>query len=160
MPYIEAYDPGKASGLAHGYYDDATPFELDGVMIIGPEAFEDYIWEWGTPAEPTNPIRVYEGFRLRSGNKFTADLTGVELIGQMKLVARKRGIMLHKQMPTDKALVHDSVLKAAGIWQTGKMVGHADGRDANDAIIHILAYLKKIGHVPTIEHYWPETLEA
>lgn len=158
MPYIEAYDPGKATGLAHGYFDDQTPFELDGAMIIGPEAFEDYIWEWGTPAEPTDPIRIYEGFRLRSGNKFTADLTGVELIGQMKLVARKRLITLHKQMPTDKALVHDSVLKAAGIWQTGKMVGHADGRDANDAIIHILAYLKKTGHVPTIEHYWPETI--
>jgi hypothetical protein len=154
MTHLEAYDPGLATGIASGYYDDVTPFTLLSARVVDPEWMYKDIWSWQHTA---GVVRVMEGFRLRGSNNFTADLTGVELIGATKLMTRFHpGLELYWQMPTDKALVPDHILKEHGLWQTGKMVDHVDGRDANDAIIHALAFLFKQRHAPTIDKYFLE----
>lgn len=151
MTHLESYDPGLATGIAIGYYNDTTPFKLLSVRTVDPEWMQDDIWTW---FDSPHVVRVVEGFRLRGSNKFTADLTGVELIGAMKLVQNMQDVEINWQMPTDKALVPDQILRDGGLWQTPKMVGYKTARHINDAIIHALAYLFKQGHAPTIEKYW------
>jgi hypothetical protein len=59
------------------------------------------------------------------------------------------------QERTKKSTVPDALLKKYGFWQTGKMVNHKDGRDANDAIIHMLHYMAfNLKHMPTLKAYF------
>lgn len=162
---VLSIDPGVATGFALGHYDDSSAYQLQWVTTLhdGLDGFlewwqehTDYYEGWGNVFDhfgvyPSKMSVVIEGFRPRGGNNFTADLSGVEIIGYLKGVM---GSYLTIQMPTDKALVPDAVLKEHGLWQTGKMVNHKDGRDANDAIIHGLAYLHKRDHDPTLRRYF------
>jgi hypothetical protein len=153
MPYILSLDPGKATGWAYGHYSNHHPYSLEGIGVIqgGLDGFVD--WWSGAGVEYQANVVVIEGFRLRGSNNFTAALDGVEIIGYLKGTGRilKIDQFYTWQWPTDKALVPDSTVKALGFWQTGKMVNHTDGRDANDAIIHGLAYLIKQKHEPTVQ---------
>ena len=149
MPSIWGIDPGKATGFAYGWFDDVMPFTLFYAEILDQDEAFVRIRERFEYASPDN-VTVAEGFKLKGGQAFTPDLTGVEIIGAIKYL----GLPVVWQWRTDKALVKDQVLKDHGLWQTGKMVGHTDGRDANDAIIHILAYLLKKKHQPTLRKYF------
>lgn len=159
---VLSIDPGKATGIALGYYDDNHPYQFasghltqDGIIgfrnwwvdMIGDRFIED----------PGTEI-VVEGFVLR-GNNFLPSLLGVEIIGFLKGVDYSDSIFW--QSRTDKSFSRtnkkaaDELLKAHDLWQTGKAYNHKDGRDVNDAIIHAIAHMKKIGHQPSIAHYFP-----
>ena len=47
-------------------------------------------------------------------------------------------------------------LKSHGLLATGKQVGCKDANDVNSAQLHAFAHLRKIRHLPTIKHYFPE----
>lgn len=166
MPYILSVDPGKTTGWAYGHYSDKHPYTLEGFGVThnGIDGFVDW-WVRDSAKFQANNF-VVEEFRLRGSNNFTADLSGKEIIGWFK-GHFKVLVKLYKmdelppdalvfQMPTDKALVPDSLLKSHGFWKTGSEVEHEDGRDVNDAIIHGLAYLFKKRHEPTLNAYFLE----
>ncbi len=155
MTFIEGYDPGKSTGYVRGVFDDDlhyTPIVFD---TLSPEQVYRKVLDW--EQEP-DCIRVVENFRLRGSNQFTAKLRGVGLIEVMKfrdyMLPSLRPIVWQK--PTDKALVPDQLLKDTGLWRTGGQVGSNTGRHVNDATIHVLAYLFKQKHQPTIKWYWPQ----
>ena len=154
MTWIEGWDPGGATGFASGVFTDDRPFTLTHVATLTPGGVKRAMRDW----QYTNGvIRVVEDFRLRSSNRFTADLQGDRLIGAMDF-AEFMGITdthIVWQMPYDKKHVTDQVLKDGGLWPTPRDVNHNTARHVNDAIIHILKYLKvDLKHEPTIEKYW------
>lgn len=155
MPYVLSFDPGIATGWAYGHFSNHHPYSVEGVGVIhgGLEGFTEWWASDLVRAEYQANHIVIEGFRSRSGQPFAPNLDGVEIIGFLRgtLHALKVPSFYTMQWPTDKALVPDSTVKALGFWQTGKMVNHTDGRDANDAIIHGLAYMLKQKHEPTIK---------
>jgi hypothetical protein len=155
VTFIEGGDRGGATGYAMGSFSEDTPFRLHSARTFSPGATKAQIRDWQFAR--TGTIRVVEGFQLRASNNFTADLTGVHLIGAMEF-ADFLGWCdppIVWQMPADKAHVHDDILKRSGLWRQGGEVGWHTGRHANDAIIHILKFLKvTLKHEPTIAHYW------
>lgn len=151
--FIEAYDPGDATGYVYGWFGDGGGFTPITFQTLTPLQVQAKIaWEW-----PRNPdrIRVVESFRLRGSNKFTASLVGKELIGAMKLGEYMTPDMkpIVWQKPEDKALVPDWMLRAGGLWRTPGEVNYKTARHVNDASIHILIYLKRQAHVPTLRKY-------
>ena len=45
-------------------------------------------------------------------------------------------------------------LKEHGLYATGKTVGAKDAEDVISATLHLLAYMRKIGHMPTLRKYF------
>lgn len=159
---VISIDPGKATGIAMGYYDESHPYQLAEAYLSqdGIEGFR----EWWIGVDGTEYLDdpdtefVVEGFVLRQNN-FLPSLLGVEIIGFLKGMDQSKKIFW--QSRTDKSFSRtnkkaaDELLKAHDLWQTGKKFNHKDGRDVNDAIIHALAHMKKIRHEPSVAHYFP-----
>lgn len=150
MPYLFTVDPGVATGIAFGHYGDDKAYKRIDVWIVkgGVTGF----LKWFREELPMNPIAaewVSESFILRD-NDFIANTEPVKIEGAMEALE----LPVTYQSRTDKALCKDQVLKAHGLWVTGKMVNHTDGRDANDATIHALARMKKLRHTPSLKEYW------
>lgn len=150
MTYTLSIDPGMATGIALGSFTDTTPWELVDRWIVkgGVEGFIHWYYAVA-PVQALMGRWVSERFVLRD-NDFIANCEPLRIEGAMLAF----GLNPIFQLRTDKALCKDDVLKEHGLWTTGKMVGHVDGRDANDAIIHALAYMKKQKHYPTLRKYW------
>lgn len=152
MYSIFSFDPGKVTGVAYGTFSDtepltvgdadAWPYELlatSGVRLMADMQMPDHV--------------VSELFTLRSGNEFTADLTAkkVEALLEVAFGLDK----IHWRDPSTKSQVPDEILKQHDLWRTGEDVDWEDGRDANDAIIHMLGYVAfELKHKPTLEVYF------
>lgn len=138
MAKILSIDPGKATGFAVVEYDPATGDfrDREQFTLSSYEAMSFLRAYSGTIGRVTV---VYESFELSAGNQFTADLSGVEIIGALKYAFPPE--WLHARRRSDKVQVPDQLLKDHGLWVTGKDVGWEDGRDANDAMIHLIGYL-------------------
>lgn len=94
---------------------------------------------------------VSEVFTNRTNNDFAADLTGVRVEGILDLLFD--GVVWRSR--TKKEQVPDSILKENDMWVTGKQTGWTDGRDVNDAIIHVLGFVAfDLRHVPTLKKYF------
>jgi hypothetical protein len=152
MPQIVSVDPGFATGIAYGHYDDTTPYTLDNVItvpneVIGvSELYFDDSWAFGNHQIPV----VIENYIMDHGPQ---DPIALQVIGFIRGVTNAKEVIMRRR--SDKAVVPDKVLKENGLWQTGKMVGWKDGRDANDAIIHGLGYVAFVlRHGPTLEKYY------
>jgi hypothetical protein len=153
VTYIEGWDPGGTTGYVFGHFDDVRPFSIYRTANLSKEKVLSEISDWAPVERDEAPIRVVEGFRLRSSNRFTADLTGDRIIGAMELAEYVGWTDIIWQMPTDKAHVPDQVLRDGGLWRTK---GEGGSRHIHDAIIHVLKYLKvDLKHEPTIRKYWP-----
>jgi hypothetical protein len=150
MPRLISIDPGKATGIAYGYYDDETEYRLQDVLIThdGVDGVAELYWNSEFLRDSMEEI-VVENYIMGHGPQ---DPVALEVIGFIKGVHQSPFLTLQKR--SDKRLVPDKLLKDHGFWQTGKTVGHTDGRDANDAIIHGIAYLFKKRHLPTMLRYF------
>ena len=139
MHSILSIDPGKATGFVEVSYDPDTAHLGDVRMGVldGVDNALNYIRSYASTRGKT--IVVYEGFTLSAGNQYTADLSGVEIIGALKY-AFPSG-WLHKRSRSDKKQVPDQLLKDHNLWVTGTDVDWTDGRDVNDAWIHLIGYL-------------------
>lgn len=147
---IVGFDPGLSTGVAEASFSDDTPFTLRDVTAVRYDEFVDYgrdIWE-GVEFDHV----VAERFDLRTNNSFAADLTGVKVEGMLDLIFGDKVVYRSR---TDKNQVPDQLLKDHGLWQTGVDVDWSDGRDVNDAIIHVLGYVAfDLRHRPTLEKYF------
>lgn len=154
MTNLIAVDPGAASGIVTAFYDEVTPLTFHGQYVThdGVDGFSAWFHEHSLGERVEWDEWVCESFVLRANNKFVADLRPVEIIGFLKGTLGSEFVTW--QQRTLKALVPDQVLKDSGEWVTGKMVGHTDGRDVNDAKIHALAYMMRKHHVPTLRKYF------
>lgn len=164
-----AIDPGRATGIAEGHYSDTEPLTFTDIYVT-PDGIEGFAPIWRDAMVAVDDF-IVETFVPRA-NEFIANVDGVEVIGLIKgamyIEEADSNVMPHEwhfQARTEKAALlgakesnsetaNNAWLKDHGLWQTGKMVGWKDGRDANDAIIHALVHMKKIRHVPTLLHYW------
>lgn len=142
-------DPGKQTGIALGIYGDDEPYKLAEVWQVsgGLKGFIDW-WREHETLMPT--YLVCEKFVLRN-NAFVADTEPLLIEGALRVLW---GGDIVWQLRTDKMFVTDQLLKEHGLWKTGKALGWKDCRDANDAIIHGLAFLRKQKHLPTLRKFW------
>jgi hypothetical protein len=163
---ITSVDPGKATGWAGGTYSDTEPFTLDWATITPDWDSGVDLWFNGFDNQRADLRRlVVEKFTLRS-KTFVPDITGVKLEGLIEGTYEQYFDELIYRTPAGKGKAgknsgtseFDKELKRLGMWQTGSMVGHKDGRDANDAIIHILKLLIHERHLPTLEAYFPDEI--
>lgn len=154
MTYLISIDPGRATGIALGWFSEKAPYSLEEVWVThdGPEGVADW-WEMyrkRTSKYVRHSHRVVEDFT----NDFSfADLDSVEVIGYLKGI---RFRIDDYQSPSSKRHCPDQILKENGLWVTGSMVDHTDGRDANDAIIHGITNLVLRQHRPTLAKYFPD----
>jgi hypothetical protein len=169
VDYYLAVDPGQATGVAVGRIAEELPLEVIYTAIVpfGTQGFIDWLEQTNNGKAITEldcmknfPDQyaeidyhldvVCERFRLRGGN-FTPDLEPLRIEG---VLIDRFGSVVHWQEPSDKTLVGDKFLRENDLWVTGKDVGHTDGRDANDALMHLFARALKMRHYPTIDAYW------
>lgn len=167
--YVMAIDPGKATGVAFGRFALDMPMEIifSGIITGGAYGFAEWLYnthDGKTIIEndcsynfPENYDEleyhmdvVCENFKYRGGS-FTPDLEPLRIEG---IVMDHFGNIINWNSPSDKSLVGDQFLKDNDLWQTGRDVGHTDGRDANDAIMHAFVYAMRARHLPTLEMYW------
>lgn len=150
MSYTLAFDLGQMTGVVLGEYDyDAWRLVDAWQFAGGAQALSDFVSR--KPWVVNGSMVICEKFVLRRNN-FVADLEGV----------RGEGVLIHHfgedsivwQLRTAKANVPDQILKDHGLWMTGKRFGTKDARDANDCVLHSLAYMKSIKHEPTIKEYF------
>ena len=150
MTRLLAIDPGLSTGIVSGFYSDTEPFTVEG--IYQPEGGAQGFLEWSKRNSDYDVYRedvvVVEKFVLSSGNEFVADLSGVPSEGIAMAFSHDPVVWQYR---SQKSTVPDRVLKENDLWSSGADVGCQDARDANDAMIHALIYLRTIGHKPTLE---------
>lgn len=147
---IVAYDPGLATGVAEGRFSETEPLTVLGATIIPYEVMVDsFDIMRGTPVDHV----VSEVFTSTTSNPFAPDLTGVRVEGILEAAYGTDNIVWRNR--TKKEQVPDSLLKEHNIWFTGLDVDWEDGRDANDAVIHMLGYVAfDLKHRPTLRKYF------
>lgn len=155
MTLLYGFDFGETTGIACGHFDVGTPYQLNQAWEVlgGASGFLEWFRrEFGRGGPLERHVAVAEKFVLNPGNQFAADLTGVPIEGALAALWRGK---LYWQPPSAKAGIPDTLLHEHGLWQTGESLDHTDGRDANDAIIHSLEFLRRSAHLPTLKHYFP-----
>jgi hypothetical protein len=145
---IVSYDPGLVTGVAVGVFSDDKPLEIIGATVM---PYEDLILAYGSIRSVPFDHVVSEVFKLRTDNPFAADLTGVRVEGILESAYEGN---VHWRDRTLKSQVPDEVLKENNVWFTGADVDWEDGRDANDAVIHMIGYVAfELKHKPTLRKY-------
>lgn len=169
VDYLMAIDPGQATGIAIGRSTEHEPMEVIYTAIVpfGVQGFIDWLetTKEGRVITEMDCMKNYpdmyaevdfhldvvcERFHLRGG-KFAPDLEPLRIEG---VVIDRFGNIVNWHDPADKGLVGDEFLKEHGFWVTGSQVGHTDGRDANDALLHLFARAMRMRHHPTLKAYW------
>lgn len=146
---IVVYDPGLITGVAEGVFSDTEPLHILGGAAL---TYEEVLAGFPDIASVPFDYAVSERFVARTDNNFVPDLTPVRVEGILDLAYNQQVIYRPR---TKKSQVPDSILREHGIWVTGKDVGWTDGRDVNDAIIHMLGFVAfDLRHVPTLREYF------
>ena len=177
MTRILTIDPGGNTGIALGYFDAITPYQLlERWQVHG--GVEGFIQWWrgeGLKAHLTSEHIVVESFRLREENDFAADLTPVMIEGALKallILDRSWHPPIVFQPPSDKGRLigyskeaqvmagtrgktrrqreRFDFLERFGLFKAG-----TENDDSNDAITHALVWLRKSKHAPTQNAFWP-----
>jgi hypothetical protein len=149
MTFLLTFDPGKSTGIALGEYSDTDPYKL--LLVWQTHNGLTGVLEWlGEHYGMVDDDEVVsEKFVLRKHN-FLPDTEPLRIEGALTVFFPD----IVWQLPSEKHHTPDNVLREHNLWQTGKKFNHQDGRDANDAIIHALTFLKKQAHMPTLKKYW------
>ena len=149
-----AIDPGKAIGLTWGQYSDTEPWRKTASAIWSFEELSERLGRWARYPDKL----IIERFVPQSGAEYTLkedDLAAVEVIGVLKYALVPYVNEVYWQTRSDKWDIPDELLKDHDLWVTGTHVKHTDGRDANDATIHSLHFMKNtVRHLPTLRRYW------
>lgn len=164
MTFILAVDPGRNSGIAYGFYDAVTPFQLiDRWQVYnGLDGFLDW---WAADAPDEIDECVVEKF-LSVHNEYAPDISGVPIEGVIALAARHESFPIIWQTRMDKSSLvgypESAKTKAQRqrirfdfLKEHGLFIPGTDNDDSHDAITHILVSLKKRRHIPTMKLMWP-----
>lgn len=162
MSYLISFDPGVYSGVALGTLSEKDPYRLLETWQVpnGAEGFKESL----ILRKPVADIAVSEKFVIRNMAGFSHTADSVEPL-------RVEGVLvavypeIHWQEPSAQNLVSgktpsetkrlsDDFLRYHGLYQEPSTIEGRQKNDANSAIKHALAYLKGIGHKPTIDKYW------
>lgn len=171
MTILVAVDPGWSTGLIVGKYSEDDPLKITDRYQIegGVEAFSGnykirsalnmadvVISEKFTPLQSSGfnltmrsvePLRV-EGWLVGKG--FIPDYPGIEWQRPDAMYfTGGSGVK-------DKRKRAKQFLKDIGMYVTGSKVGAKDAEDVISATLHALAYMHKIGHLPTLNAYFRE----
>lgn len=157
MTKLIAIDPGMTSGVFVGEYDDLAPLLRTGYAQIpgGIKGFAAWfianrIWLLDTIiCEKFVPLPMARSWKLD-------ELEPIRIEGMLDAynpVWQRSMAMVLRDGATQAARKKnsDDLLRRNGWWLTGKDVGLKDANDANAAAKHALAYMRSIGHMPTIE---------
>lgn len=168
MTTLLAIDPGMATGLFWGEFDGMTPLRRVGYAQIpgGVEGLNEWI---GAREENANVIALAEVIAVE---KFTARPHArqwkMDELEPIRIEGYLYGMWGHRinwQHPAAMVLkgaadtqagrkrASDDVLRRNGWWLTAKDTGLKDANDANAAAKHALAYMRSIGHMPTVDTY-------
>lgn len=147
---IYAFDPGFATGMAVGEFSETEPLTLVQAAIFPYEDVRN-LNRVVNRLDEMPAFVVAEQFVLNPGNEFTADLHACKVEGMLEMCFPE----VHYRLRSTKSQVSDDLLKEHGLWQTGADVDWEDGRDANDAIIHMLGFMAfDQEHLPTLRKYF------
>lgn len=154
-----AVDPGDATGLVEGWYDDESPWRPTAEWIVrgGARGLARFLAERieGGLLEPE--LIVCERFEPDGspGGRMTTSPRG-EGVLEMAFV---HGPEIFYQDRSQKTVgmrdrpTADARLRALGLWTEGVDVDHTDGRDANDCKLHMFWHMRHIRHMPTLR-FW------
>lgn len=149
MKTIVAYDPGKVTGIATGVFSDTEPLTITGSGIV---PYDDFVDGFVILQEEEYDYVIAEVFESRDGQKFAPNLVGVRVEGILDVAYDQN---IEWRSPSKKSQVPDKILKDSGDWVTGNDVDWEDGRDANDAIIHLIGFVAfDLKHKPTLRKYF------
>jgi hypothetical protein len=154
---IWGFDFGEVTGVSAGTYSDDLPYGVLGTWHVqnGCQGFIDW-WrgnELADAMEPNDKV-IAERFVL-GNNTFKADLSGVPTEGALMALS-PAPIIWQTRDRKQKAGMYDRILKQHSLWVEADDVNWTDGRDANDAIIHSLEYLRATNHMPTLRKYFKD----
>ena len=151
-----ALDPGKANGYAYGWFDSVTPITrlCAGIVGGGAQGLDDFLVafvnEHGNPDHVVSELFVPDG---GPGARETVSPRGegvlISHFGESNIAWQKRS---EKALGYHSQKQSDAKLKELGWWLTGASVGHEDARDANDAQLHLIQFVRKMRprHLPTL----------
>lgn len=138
-----AVDPGGTTGFA--YYDEEADF-FQSYQQEGYDDAAEIIWNMAVLNQPS--AMICEAFVIRQNtHKLDAGAFNqtTDLIGACRLTAFRNEIPFVRQTPAEaKSIATDAKIKALR-WYRATPGGHA-----NDAARHLLCYLIKHNHVPTL----------
>lgn len=163
MTHQLSADPGDNSGIAFGFYDAITPYQLLQRWQVH-NGLEGFV-QWWQNDRPEYDELVVEKFILSGSNDFTADLTPVEIEGALYVLLGDRygdtifqprqdkgllcGYPSDANTPDQRQRVRFDFLDRFGLYAEGE-----DNIDSNDAITHALVSLRRRKHLPTMRKYW------
>ena len=149
MKTIVAFDPGKITGIATGEFSETEPLRITAVSVV---PYDDLVREFSELELFGFSYVISEVFESRDGQGFAPNLIGVRVEGILDLMYDQN---IEWRSPSKKAQVPDKILKDSGDWVTGADVDWEDGRDANDAIIHLIGFVAfDLKHKPTLRKYF------
>lgn len=143
---VLSLDPGGTTGYAiTSFHEDLTlEIERSGQIKNSLSGFLDFQWDV-LESEKLDFI-ICENFELREG-VYGADLSPVYIIGALEALYPTVPIIY--QAPYQKPLVDDDRLKRLGLYEPGKP-------HRNDAVRHMVIYLRNTKHTPTLTAGWKE----
>lgn len=160
MKDILVIDPGMETGFVFAEYDDDKPVEIKRAWQKqgGLDGIHNTLWDYDTHLSVQT--WVFEKFRTTPRVMRADEVEALRIEGAVRLlrpdvVMQYNGAMLlagtdHGSAGKNKTAA-DNVLRKLGLWHTGKMIGAKDANDVNSAMKHLVAYLRGIGHAPTME---------
>lgn len=165
MTRLLAIDPGMTTGVVWGHYDQTSPFlrvgfaEVPGGMVGLDEWLIDlfegrFAWPDVVVSERFKPRPMARSYRLD-------ELEPLRIEGYLWSLFDRRDNSLVFRDPETRGSGRDGVrgmervLKLHNLWlRPSDIPNHGDANDANAAQMHALAYLRSIGHLPTIHAFF------
>lgn len=160
MTKIISIDPGMTSGAVWGTFDQGVPFLREGYAEIpgGMQGFEHWLHRRGWFGLHSFDHVVCERFKPRpmARNYRLDELEPLRIEGQVYVHAPRVVFQWPEQRGWGKHGIKTAAetLVKTGLWLVPSDIpNHDDADDANSAQMHLLAYMRNIGHMPTIEAY-------
>ncbi len=147
MTTILALDPGKTTGASWWYYDDTKHLALLRYEQIK-GGLEGIISEFMHIKPSIYDVIVSDSFKL-DGRTPSPDVTPLQIEGVLSYASKIHGIPVVYQANNMKAHATDDFLKKHDLWFKG-------APHATDSARHAIAYMKRIKHRPTLEHYFKQ----
>jgi hypothetical protein len=147
MTTLLALDPGKTTGMSWWYYDDTSHLALLRYEQIK-GGLDGVIDELISKSPNLYNFIVCESFKL-DGRTPNPDVTPLQIEGVLSYCSKFYGIPVVYQANNMKAHATDEFLKKHDLWFKG-------APHATDSARHAIAYMKRIKHRPTLEHYFSQ----